>query len=89
MKEPRLFLDADGVLADFDRGAKDLLGMSAKQFIADYQKKFNVDRIPSAVSAAQDYDSMHLMAMAIQQAVTSSWTEPLEDDATLVVLAVD
>lgn len=34
MKEPRLFLDADGVLADFDRGAKDLLGMSPKQFIA-------------------------------------------------------
>jgi hypothetical protein len=28
-------------------------------------------------------------AMAIQQAVTSSWTEPLEDDATVVVLAVD
>ena len=28
-------------------------------------------------------------AMAIQQAVTSSWTEPLADDATLVVLAVD
>lgn len=34
MKEPRLFLDADGVLADFDRGAKELLGMSPKQFIA-------------------------------------------------------
>ena len=34
MKQPRLFLDADGVLADFDRGAKDLLGMSAKHFIA-------------------------------------------------------
>ena len=40
----------------------------AKQFIADYQKKFSVDRIPSAVSAAQGYDSMYLLAMAIQQA---------------------
>ena len=30
---PRLFLDADGVLADFDRGAVDLLGMKPKAFI--------------------------------------------------------
>ena len=28
-------------------------------------------------------------AMAIQRAVTDSWSEPLEDDATIVVLAVD
>ncbi len=34
MPGPRLFLDADGVLADFDRGARRLLGMSAKDFIA-------------------------------------------------------
>ena len=34
MAEPRLFLDADGVLADFDRGARDLLGMSPKAYIA-------------------------------------------------------
>ena len=32
--EPRLFLDADGVLADFDRGACELLGMKPKAFIA-------------------------------------------------------
>ena len=30
---PRLFLDADGVLADFDRGAVELLGMKPKTFI--------------------------------------------------------
>ena len=29
MPEPRLFLDADGVLADFDEGARRLLGMPA------------------------------------------------------------
>lgn len=40
----------------------------AKQFIADYQKKYSVERIPSAVSAAQGYDSMYLIANAIQQA---------------------
>jgi 5'(3')-deoxyribonucleotidase len=31
---PRLFLDADGVLADFDLGARRLLGLSPKDFIA-------------------------------------------------------
>jgi 5'(3')-deoxyribonucleotidase len=34
--QPRLFLDADGVLADFDRGACDLLGMKPKAFIAKH-----------------------------------------------------
>ena len=33
---PRLFLDADGVLADFDRGARDLLGASPRDFIAEH-----------------------------------------------------
>ena len=33
---PRLFLDADGVLADFDRAARDLLGSSPKEFIAKH-----------------------------------------------------
>ena len=33
MREPRLFLDADGVLADFDGGAVDLLGMRPNAFI--------------------------------------------------------
>jgi len=32
-REPRLFLDADGVLADFDYGARRLLGMSPKEYI--------------------------------------------------------
>ena len=32
-KLPRLFLDADGVLADFDRGVRDLLGMNPQAFI--------------------------------------------------------
>jgi branched-chain amino acid transport system substrate-binding protein len=40
----------------------------AKKFIADYQKKYSLDRIPSAVSAAQGYDSMYLLAAAIDQA---------------------
>ena len=40
----------------------------AKQFVTDYQKKYGVERIPSAVSAAQGYDSMYLLANAIEQA---------------------
>src|SRR5262245_44591415 len=31
---PRLFLDADGVLADFDAGVQRLLGMTYKAFVA-------------------------------------------------------
>ena len=34
MAQPRLFLDADGVLADFDLAARRLLGASAKDYIA-------------------------------------------------------
>jgi 5'(3')-deoxyribonucleotidase len=34
--EPRLFLDADGVLADFDEGAKRLLRMPVRQFEAKH-----------------------------------------------------
>ena len=36
MGEPRLFLDADGVLADFDEGARRLLGMPARAFEAKH-----------------------------------------------------
>jgi len=33
---PRLFLDADGVLADFDHGARRLLGMTPRDYIAKH-----------------------------------------------------
>ena len=36
MTEPRLFLDADGVLADFDEGAKRLLGMTPRDYEAEH-----------------------------------------------------
>ena len=36
MAEPRLFLDADGVLADFDEGARRLLGTRAKEYITNH-----------------------------------------------------
>jgi hypothetical protein len=37
--EPRLFLDADGVLADFDEGARKLFGMDAARFEAKHGRR--------------------------------------------------
>ena len=39
-----------------------------KDFIEAYQKTYNIDRMPSPVSAAQGYDSAYLLAAAITQA---------------------
>ena len=39
-----------------------------KAFIEAYQAAYKVDRIPSPVSAAQGYDSVYLLAAAIEQA---------------------
>ncbi len=49
---------------------------------------FGVDGLRHAIRAA-GAPTAAATAMAIQRAVTESWTEPLQDDATLVVLAVD
>jgi branched-chain amino acid transport system substrate-binding protein len=39
-----------------------------KAFIESYQKAYNIERMPSPVSAAQGYDSVYLLAAAIKQA---------------------
>ncbi|MGZ2412941.1 deoxypyrimidine-specific 5' nucleotidase type C protein (NT5C) [Sphingomonas sp. F9_3S_D5_B_2] len=39
MAEPRLFLDADGVLADFDEGACRLFGVPSRQFEAKHGRR--------------------------------------------------
>jgi serine phosphatase RsbU (regulator of sigma subunit) len=49
---------------------------------------FGVEGLRRAVREAPAATAA-VTAMAILQAVTSCWAEPLEDDATLVVLAVD
>jgi serine phosphatase RsbU (regulator of sigma subunit) len=50
--------------------------------------RFGVEGLRRAVRDAPALTAA-ATAMAIQHAVTSSWTEPLHDDATVVVLAVD
>jgi serine phosphatase RsbU (regulator of sigma subunit) len=50
--------------------------------------RFVVDGLRRAVQGAAA-PTAAATAMAVQHAVTNCWSEPLEDDATLVVLAVD
>jgi serine phosphatase RsbU (regulator of sigma subunit) len=49
--------------------------------------RFGVDGLRRALERAED-PTAAATAMAIQRAVTDCWSEPLEDDATVVVLAV-
>ena len=49
---------------------------------------FGVDGLREALERT-DSTSAASTAMAIQQAVTECWREPLEDDATVVVMAVE
>ena len=56
--EPRLFLDADGVLADFDLAARDLLGMSPKEFIATHGRGAFWKRLAKAPNFYGDLPEM-------------------------------
>jgi len=49
---------------------------------------FGIDGLRRALERVSE-PTAPATAMAIQQAVTDSWAEPLEDDATVVVLAVE
>lgn len=48
MPGPRLFLDADGVLADFDRGVRELLGTRPRAFIAAHGRGAFWERLARA-----------------------------------------
>jgi serine phosphatase RsbU (regulator of sigma subunit) len=48
---------------------------------------FGADGLRSAIASAE-YPTAACTAMAIHAAVTASWSEPLEDDATVVVMAI-
>jgi hypothetical protein len=47
----RIYLDCDGVLADFDRGAKAILGMAPDQF----SRRFGLKKFWSRLAAAPDF----------------------------------
>ncbi len=49
---------------------------------------FGIDGLRHAVERVENPTAAST-AMAIQRAVTDSWLEPLEDDATVVVMAID
>jgi 5'(3')-deoxyribonucleotidase len=48
---PRLFLDLDGVLADFDRGVVDLLGMPSARF----EKRYGIKEFWRRLAKAPDF----------------------------------
>lgn len=52
------------------------LGSSAKNsFLLAYKRTFKTDRIPSPMSAAQGYDGMHLLYLALRQANSTDGTK--------------
>jgi branched-chain amino acid transport system substrate-binding protein len=57
---------------------EDPITPKAKAFIEAYHKAYNVNRIPSAVSAAQGYDAVYLFAAAVKQA-SSTDTHKIKD----------
>ncbi len=50
--------------------------------------RFGVDGVRQALAAAESRSAAST-ALAIQRAITNSWDEPLDDDATVLVMAVD
>ena len=86
-KQPRLFLDADGVLADFDHGAQNLLGMSPKAFIArhgrgEFWKRLARERnfygsLPEMPDARQMFDAVkHLQPTILTGLPLGRWAAP-------------
>ena len=81
---------------DFQTGERQLLPGERLIFVTDGViarrtedgGRFGVDGLQRALENA-DIATAAGTAVAIQHAVTGSWSEPLEDDATIVVLAVD
>lgn len=59
----QLYLDCDGVLADFDRGAEAILGMRPKAF----QQRYNIGRMWAKLASAPDfYGTLPLMPGAAE-----------------------
>ena len=59
MADPSLFLDADGVLADFDEGVRRLLGMTARQYEAKHGRGAFWKRLAQAQNFYGTLPEMH------------------------------
>jgi 5'(3')-deoxyribonucleotidase len=87
MAEPRLFLDADGVLADFDLGVHRLLGSKPQAFIAKHghgtfwkrlatAKNF-YGSLPEMPDARRLFDAVkHLQPTILTGLPLGSWAAP-------------
>src|SRR3954454_12701454 len=67
---PTIFLDCDGVLADFDRGATRILGMPPRAF----ERRFGLKRFWARLASEPDfYNTVDLLpdAMELFEAVRS------------------
>ena len=84
---PRLFLDADGVLADFDRGVRELLGLKPKAFIAKHGRAAFWKRLAKAPNFYGTLSEMpdarllfnavkHLKPTILTGLPTGSWAAP-------------
>ena len=87
MAQPRLFLDADGVLADFDLSARQLLGMSPKDYIGAYGRgafwkrlakaKNFYGSLPEMPDARTLFDAVkHLKPTILTGLPVGSWAAP-------------
>ncbi|HVU30934.1 MAG TPA: hypothetical protein VHE36_11105 [Sphingomicrobium sp.] len=87
MAGPRLFLDADGVLADFDRAARELLGASPREFIARHGRgafwrrlakaKNFYGTLPEMPDARLLFDAVeHLKPTILTGLPVGSWAAP-------------